>query len=28
VAGVLGLSVLASVMFPKKDELNSEERQA
>jgi tellurite resistance protein TerC len=28
VAGVLGLSVLASVLFPKKEELNSEERQA
>ena len=28
VAGVLGVSVLASVLFPKKDDPNSEERQA
>lgn len=28
IAGVLGLSVLASIVFPKKDEVNSEERQA
>src|SRR6195256_2218516 len=28
VAGVLGISVLASILFPEKDEPNSEERQA
>jgi tellurite resistance protein TerC len=28
VAGVLGVSVLASVLFPKTDDPNSEERQA